>query len=186
MLALWKKNNDKPRQHIKKQRHYFADKGLHSQSHGFSSSHVWMPELDHKDDWAPRNWCFFFAVVLEKTHESSLVCKEIKPVSHKGNQSWILIGKTDAEAPIFGHPMCRADSLEKTLMVGKIEWKRRSEQQRMRRLDDSMDMSLSKLWETMKDREGWCAAVHRFTTTEWLNSNDNRVGSLVCPKCISY
>ena len=87
----------------------------------------------------------FFTVVLEKTYESSLVCKEIKSVNHKGNQSWILTGKTDVEAPIFGHLMQRADSLEKTLILGKIEGRRKSGQQRMRWLDDSMDMSLSKL-----------------------------------------
>ena len=85
-----------PRQHIKKQKHYFDNKGLSSQSYGFSSSHVCMWELDHKG-WAPKNWCFW-TVVLEKTLESTLDCKEIKPVKLKGNQSWIFIGRTDAEA----------------------------------------------------------------------------------------
>ena len=97
MLAPWKKSYDKPRQHIKKQRHYFADKGPSSQSYGFSSSHVWMWELDHNESWASKNWCFW-TVVLEKTLESPLVCKEIKPVHPKGNQSWIFIGRTDVEA----------------------------------------------------------------------------------------
>ena len=96
----WKKNYDKPRQHIKKQRHHFADKGLSSQSYGFSSSHVWMWELDHKGGWVLKNWCFQ-TVVLEKTLESLLDCEEIKPVNPKGNQSWIFIGRTDTEAPIF-------------------------------------------------------------------------------------
>ena len=96
MLAPWKKSYDKPRQHIKKQRHYFANKGPSSQSYGFSS-HVWMWELDHKESWVPKNWCFW-TVVLEKTLESSLDSKEIKPVHPKGNQSWIFIRKTDAEA----------------------------------------------------------------------------------------
>ena len=88
---------DKPRQHIKKQRHYFTDKGLYSQSYGFSSSHARMWELDHKEDWAPNNWCFW-TVVLEKTLESPLDSKEIQTVHPKGNQSWIFIGRTDAKA----------------------------------------------------------------------------------------
>ena len=98
----WKKSYDKPRQNIKKQRHYFADKGSSSQSYGFSSSHVWMWELDHKEGWAPKNWCFQI-VVLEKTRESPLDCKESKPVNPKVNQSWIFIERTDAgvKAPIL-------------------------------------------------------------------------------------
>ena len=97
MLPPWKKSYDKPRQHIKKQRHYFANKGLCSQSYGFSSSHVWMWELDYKESWAPKNWCFW-TVVLEKTLESPLESKEIKTVNLKGNQSRILFRRTDAEA----------------------------------------------------------------------------------------
>ena len=89
--ALWKKSYDKPRQHIKKQRHYFAHKGLYSQSYGFSSGHVWMWELDHKGGWAPKNW-YFWTVVLEKTLESPLDSKEIKSVSIKGNHPWLFIG----------------------------------------------------------------------------------------------
>ena len=92
-----KKSYDKPRQHIKKQRQYFVDKGPSSQSYGFSSSHVWMWELDYKESWALKNWCFW-TVVLEKTLESPLDCKEIQSVHPKGNQSWIFIGRTDAEA----------------------------------------------------------------------------------------
>ena len=88
---------DQPRQHIKKQRHYFADKGPSSQGYGLSSSHVWMWELDHKESWAPKNWRFW-TVALEKTLECPLDCKEIQPVHPKGNQSWIVIGRTDAEA----------------------------------------------------------------------------------------
>ena len=105
MLALWKKSYDQPRQHIKKQRHYFANKGLSSQSYGFSSSHVWTWELDHKEGWVLKNWCFW-TVVLEKTLESPLDCKEIKPVNPKGTPSWIFIGRTDAkaEAPILWSP----------------------------------------------------------------------------------
>ena len=93
---LWRK----ARQHIKKYRHYFADKGPYSQNYGFSSTHVWMWELDHKESWALKNWCFWTAV-LEKTLETPLDCKAIKPVNPKGNQSWIFIGRTDAEAPIL-------------------------------------------------------------------------------------
>ena len=109
-----------PRQHIKKQRHHFANKGPYSQSYGFSSSYVLMWVLNHKEGYVPKNWCFWI-VVLEKTLESPLDSKVIKPVNPKGNQSWIFIGRTDAEAPILGHLMQRADSLEKTLMLGKIE-----------------------------------------------------------------
>ena len=97
MLPPWKKSYDQPRQHIKKQRHYFANKGLSSQGYGFPSSHIWMWELDYKEGWVPKNWCFW-TVVSEKTLESPLDCKEIHPVHSKGNQSWMFIGRTDAEA----------------------------------------------------------------------------------------
>ena len=95
--APWKKSCDQPRQHIKKQRNYIANRGLSSQSYGFSSSHVWMWELDYKESWTPKNWCFW-TVVLEKTLESPVDSKEIQPVHPQGNQSWIFIGRTDAEA----------------------------------------------------------------------------------------
>ena len=101
MLTPWKKSYDQPRQYIKKQRHYFANKGLSSQSYGFSSGHVWMWELDYKESWAPKNWCFW-SVVLEKTCESPLDCKEIQPVRPKGDQSWVFLGRTDVET---GSPM---------------------------------------------------------------------------------
>ena len=97
MLTPWKESYDQPRQHIKKQKHYFANKVQSSQSYGFSSSHVWMWEFDYKESWALKNWCFW-TVVLEKTLESPLECKEIQPVHPKGNQSWIFIGRMDAEA----------------------------------------------------------------------------------------
>ena len=119
MLSPWNKSYDKSRQHIKKQRHYFTDKGPSGQGYGFSSSHVWMWELDHEESWALKNWCFW-TVVLEKMLESPLDCKEIQPVHPKVNQTWLLIGSTDAEAetPILWPPDRRADSSVKTLKVG--------------------------------------------------------------------
>ena len=97
MLAPWKKSSDKPRQHIKKQRHHFAYKVLSSQSYGFSSSHVWMWEVDYKESWAQKNWCFW-TVVLEKTLEGPLDCKEIQPVHSKGDLPWLFFGRNDAKA----------------------------------------------------------------------------------------
>ena len=150
MLTPWKLSYDQPRQHIKKERHYFTNKGLSSQSYGFSSGHVWMWELDYKESWAPKNWCFW-TVVLEKALESPLDCKEIQPVHPKGNQSWRFIGRTDAEAEMqyFDHLMGRTDSLEKTLMLGKIEGRRRRGRQRMR------------WWD------GWMVGWHH-----WLNGHE--------------
>ena len=105
ILAPWKESSDQPRQHIKKQGHYFANKGPSSQGYGFSSGHVWMCELDSKESWALKNWCFW-TVLLEKTLESPLDCKEIQPVNPKEDQSWVFIGRTDVEAetPIFWPP----------------------------------------------------------------------------------
>ena len=167
-------------QHIKKQRHYFANKGPSSQSYGFSSSHVWMWELDYKESWAPKNWCFW-TVVLEKMLENPLGWKEILPVHPKGFQSWIFFGRTDAEAEFqsFGHLMWRADSFDKTLMLGKIEGRRRRGRQRMRWLDgitNSMDMSLKKLRELVMDRGGLgCCSpwdLKESNTTKQLNWTD--------------
>ena len=107
---------------IQKQRHYFANKGLSSQSYGFSSGHVWMWELGCEESWEPKNWCFW-TVVLEKTLESPLDYKEIQPVHPKGDQSWVFIGRTDAEAetPVLCHLMWRADSLEKSLCWERLK-----------------------------------------------------------------
>ena len=101
ILAPWKKSYDQPRQCIKTQKHHFDEKGPSSQSYGFCNSHVWMWELDHKESWVPKNWCFLTVVL--KTLESPLDSKEIKPIHLKGNQSWIFTGRTDAkaEAPIL-------------------------------------------------------------------------------------
>ena len=120
-LAPWTKSYDQPRQHIKKQRHYFANKCLYSQSYGFSSSHVRLWELDHKEGWALKNWCFWTAV-LEKTLESPLHSKEIKPANPKENQPWTFIRKTDAEAPILWPPDVKSWLTGKDPDAGK-DWR---------------------------------------------------------------
>ena len=134
-----------PRQHIKKQRPTFTNKVLSSQSYGFSSSHVWMWELEYKESWALKNWCFW-TVVLEKTLESPLDCEEIQPVHPKGDQSWIFTEMTsiEAETPNLWLPDAKNWLIGKALMLGKIEGRRRRGQQGMKWLDgitDSMDMS---------------------------------------------
>ena len=124
-LVPWKKSYDQSRKHIKKQRHYFANKCPSSQSYGFSSSHVWMWELDHKGSWVLRNWCFW-TVVLEKTLESPLDCKEIQPFNPKGNQFWKFVGRTDAEAetPIFWPPDAKNWLIGKDCDAGK-DWRQK-------------------------------------------------------------
>ena len=178
MLASWKKSYDQPRQHIQKQRHYFANKGPSSQSYGFSNSHIQMWELDNKKTWALKNWRVW-TVVLEKTLESPLDCKEIQPVHPKGNQSriligyldildnwiywinWIFIGRTDAEAEasIFWPPYVKSQLTGKDPEAGK-DWR-----QEKGRTEDEMvgwhhQLNGHESEQTPGNRGAWCAPVH--------------------------
>ena len=161
MLGPWKESCDKPRQCIQKQRLHFADKSPYSQSYGLSSSCVWMWQLDHKKGWAPENCCFQI-VALEKTLESPLDCKEVKPVSPKGSQPWIFIGKTDAES----EALILWPSYAKSQLIGK-------------------DPDAGKDW---RQKEKWVAEDEMVRKHHWLNEqeleqtlgNNGGQGSLAC------
>ena len=155
------------------QRHYFANKDPSSQGYGFSSSHVWMWEFDCEESWVLKNWCFW-TVVLEKTLESPLDCKEIQPVHHKGDQSWVFIGRTDieAETPILWPPDEKSWLIWKDPDAGK-DWGREEKgttEDEMDGITDTMDMGLGGLQELVMDREAWRAADHGVTKSwTWLS-----------------
>ena len=168
MLAPWKKNYGKLS--ALKKRHYFANKSQYSQSYGFSSSYVWMWALDHKEGWAPKNWCFW-TVVLEKTLESPLDCKESQPVPPKGDQSWVFIGRTDVEAEtlILWPPDVKNWLTGKDPDAGK-EW---GQEEKGMTEDETVGWhhwlnghGFEQAWEMVKDREAWRAAVHGVTKSE--------------------
>ena len=158
MLTIWKEGDEQPRQHIKKQTHYFVNKGPSRQGYGFFSGHVWMWELDYKESWVPKNWCFW-TMVLEKTLESPLDCKKIQAVHPKGDQSWVFIGRTDAEAetPILWPPD------EKSWLIGK-------------------DPDVLKAGRVGDDRrwDGWMASWTQWREFEWTPGVGDGQGGLSC------
>ena len=161
MLTPWKECYDQSKQHIEKQRHYFANKGLSSQGYGFSSSFIWMWELDGEESWVPKNWCFL-RVVLEKILKSPLNCQEIQPVHSKGFQSWVLIERTDAEAetPILWPPHA------KSWLIGKDP-------------DAGRDWEQEEKGTTEDEMAGW---HHRLDGREfeWTLGDGNGQGGLAC------
>ena len=178
MFAPWKESYDQPRQHIQKQRHYFANKGPSSQGYGFSGGYVWMWELDCEESWVPKKRCFW-TVVMEKTLESPLDCKDFQPVHLKGDQPWVFIGRTDdeVETPILWPPHAKSWLIGKDSDAGMDGGRRRRGWQSMRWLDgitNSMNMSVSELWELVINRGAWPAAIHGVghnwaTELNWLN-----------------
>ena len=179
MLTPWKKSYDQPRQHIEKQRHYFANKGLSSQDYGFSSSHVWMWQLDYKESWVLKNWCFelwcwrrLLRIPWTAKRSNQFILKEISP-------EYSLEGlMLKLKLQYFGHLMRRADSFEKTLMLGETEGGRRRGKQRMRWLDGIMTQ-WTWVWVTLAvgDGQGDLACCspwgHKESdTTEWMNWTD--------------
>ena len=189
-LAPCKKSYDKHRQHIKKQRHHFADKAPSSQSYDFSNSHVWMWELGHKENWAQNNWSFW-TVVLKRLE--SLLDSKIKPISPKWYQPWVFIGRTDAEteAPVLWLADVMSPLIEKDLDAGK-DWRQEKKMKWLVGITSSMDVSFSncsmtstnsiytryKLQEIVKDRESWCIAVLGITEldmAEQLNRNNKTI-----------
>ena len=173
MLAPWKKSYDQPRQHIKKQRHYFANKGPYSQSYGFSSSPLWMWELNYKESWALKSWCFWI-VMLENNLESPLDCKKIQPVNPKVNQSWTFIGRSDAKAetPLLWSPDVKNWLTGKDLHAGKV-WR----QEEKGTMEDEMvgwhhqldGHEFKQSLGVVLDRKAWHAAVHGVAKSRtWL------------------
>ena len=157
MLTPWKENYDQSRQRIKKQRHYFVNKGASSQGYVFSSGHVWMLQLDYKKSWAPKNWCFW-TVMLEKTLESLLDCKEIQLVHPKGDQSCVFIGGTDVEAET---PILMAPDVKSWLIWKDPDAEKDWGQEEKGMTEDQM--------VGVMDREAWCTAVHGLTKSwTWL------------------
>jgi len=159
ILALWNKKLWQPRQHIKMQRHHFADNSSYNQSYGFPSSHVWMWELDHKEGWALKNWRFWI-VVLERTLECPLDRKKIKPVNPKGKQLWIFIGRTDARAPILWPPDAKSQLVGKDTDAGKD-----CGQEKKRVIDDEMigyhhGHNMREFEQTLGNNEGQETLVH--------------------------
>ena len=163
-------SNNQSRKHIKKQRHYFVNKSLSSQGYGFSSSHVWMWELDYYESWVLKNWCFW-TVVLEKTLRVPWTARRSNQSILKGNQSWMFIGRTDeAETPVLWPPDAKNWLIWKDPVAGK-DWRQRRKGWPLEGIIDSTDMSLSELQELVMDREAWHTVVHGVTKIRtWLSN----------------